>query len=80
MLSIIGQIIVFTSVILGYVLHHGNIFVLWQPTEYLIIGGAALGSLVTASSPTLIKNTLHAILGVFTAGGSDKNKYLRQVS
>ena len=42
MLLIVGSIIVMASVLTGYVLHGGNLAVLWQPTEVLIIFGAAL--------------------------------------
>lgn len=43
MLLIIGAVIVVASVLGGYVLHGGHLMVLWQPTEILIIGGAAVG-------------------------------------
>ncbi|MBL8000179.1 MAG: flagellar motor stator protein MotA, partial [Candidatus Kapabacteria bacterium] len=33
MFVIIGFIVVFGSVIGGYVMHHGELAILWQPTE-----------------------------------------------
>ena len=42
MAKIIGIIVVFASVLGGYVLSHGKIAALIQPFEVLIIGGAAL--------------------------------------
>lgn len=52
MLLIIGAVIVIASVLGGYVLHGGNLLVLWQPTEILIIGGAAVGSFIIANPCT----------------------------
>src|SRR5690606_17019287 len=43
---IIGLIVVFGSVLAGYVLHHGNVLVLWQWTEFIIIGGAGIGAYI----------------------------------
>ncbi|SFR52605.1 chemotaxis protein MotA [Marinobacter daqiaonensis] len=55
---IIGSIIVLASVLTGYVLHGGHLMVLWQPTEVLIIFGAALGAFI-------ISNPLHTLKEVF---------------
>lgn len=77
MLSLVGFIIVLVSVIMGYVLHHGNLLVLYQPTELLIIGGAGGGALVASSSPYLLKHIVHEIIGVFTGSGVSKEKYLQ---
>jgi chemotaxis protein MotA len=53
---IIGCITVIGCVLGGYVLHHGNLAILWQPTEVLIIFGAAAGSLVIGSPGRLLKD------------------------
>ena len=42
---IIGALVVIGCVLGGYVAHHGNIIVLVQPTEFLIIFGAAGGAM-----------------------------------
>ena len=75
MLTIIGFAIVLVSVVMGYVLHHGNLLVLYQPTELLIIGGAALGALIASSSIHTIKSMIHEILGVIKGSGISKAKY-----
>lgn len=77
MLTILGFAIVLTCVVLGYVLHHGNLLVLYQPTELLIIGGAAIGALVASSSKATIKNMIHEVLGVIKGSGVSKEKYLQ---
>lgn len=55
MFVIVGLVIVFGSIIGGYVMHHGQIAVLIQVSEFIIIGGAALGSMVVANPPHLVK-------------------------
>ena len=44
MFSIIGIIVVLGSVFGGYLMHGGEMAVLFQPSEFLIIWGAALGA------------------------------------
>ena len=50
MIKIIGIIVVFASVIGGYVLSHGKVAALFQPFEVLIIGGASLGAFLQANT------------------------------
>ena len=49
MFVIIGAVLVFGAILLGYVLEGGKVMALMQPNELLIIGGAALGSLLIAN-------------------------------
>lgn len=64
MLLIIGLVIVFGSIIGGYVMHHGELMVLLQINEFIIIGGAALGALIIGNSASTIKRSLTATLGL----------------
>ena len=48
MFLIIGLVVVVGSVIGGYMMHHGKVGVLWQPTEFIIILGAGIGSMIMA--------------------------------
>jgi chemotaxis protein MotA len=57
----IGAIVVIGCTLTGYYLHGGNIMVLYQPTEYLIIGGAAVGSFIIANTGHSIKGCLKGI-------------------
>jgi Flagellar motor component len=43
MFAIIGLVIVLGAVIGGYLLEGGNLHVLWQPVELLIILGSGVG-------------------------------------
>ena len=72
MFSIIGIVLVFGAVIGGFLMEKGNLLVLVQPSELLIIGGAAMGTLLVANPlPTIIK-IFKSVLGVM--GGSPYNK------
>ena len=55
MLVIVGLVIVIGSVLLGYTAHHGQLIVLWQWTEFVIIGGAGAGSLIMGNKPSVVK-------------------------
>lgn len=55
MLLIVGLVVVIVCVFGGYMMHGGDLLLLNQPAEFLIIGGAALGTLVV-STP---KHVLH---------------------
>ncbi len=73
---IVGAIIVIVCVLGGYVLHHGNLMVLNQPTEFLIIFGAAAGALVTANSTAQLKHLVHQILHSLKGKPVSKEQYL----
>ncbi len=64
MFVIIGLIIVFGAVIGGYVMHHGQLMVLVQLNEFLILGGAAVGTLIIANPPSVLKACLAQTLGL----------------
>ena len=76
MFTIVGAIVTTVCVIMGYVLHHGNLAVLWQPTEILIIGGAAAGSLIMANGPFVIKAMLAKSIQALKGTGISKAAYI----
>jgi chemotaxis protein MotA len=59
-----GLLVVIGSVIGGYVMHHGKVGVLWQPTEFIIIGGAGLGAFIVANGMGTLKAAFGATLGL----------------
>jgi chemotaxis protein MotA len=61
---IIGLVVVFGAVIGGYVMHHGQIAVLIQPNEFVILGGAAIGTLIIANPPSVLKACLAQTMGL----------------
>lgn len=64
MFVIIGLVVVLGSVIGGYVMHHGQLAVLVQPNEFVILGGAGIGSLIIANPPAVLKKCLSQTLGL----------------
>jgi chemotaxis protein MotA len=68
MFAIIGIVVVFGCVVAGYLMEHGNLRVLVQPAELIIIGGAAIGTLLVANPLHILKKIAGGIAGVF--GGS----------
>ena len=75
----IGMIVVIGSVIGGYVLHHGKLAVLWQPTEFLIIIGAAIGAFIIANPPVLLKASLKSFGKLFKGAPYNKAAYLEML-
>ena len=76
MVAIIGFVIVTVSVVGGYILEHGNISVLFQPVELLIIAGAALGAFVVATPMKFIKTVIGATIRVFSYSPYIKEDYI----
>lgn len=68
MLLVVGAVIVLASVAGGYLMHGGNMLVLWQPTELLIIGGAGIGSLLIGTPVRIIKRIFGQLTGFFSKG------------
>ena len=58
MLALIGFVLVFAAVFGGYLLERGNPWVLLQPAEILIVGGAAVGITLIANPPSVIGKML----------------------
>ncbi len=72
MLVIVGILLVFGAIATGYLLEKGNLLVLLQPAELIIIGGAAIGTLLTANPIHLLKEIFQGMLG--TLKGSKYTK------
>jgi chemotaxis protein MotA len=72
MLIIIGFVVVTVGVIGGYLMEHGALSVLWQPAEYVIIGGAAIGSLLVSTPGKVLKATAAQIKDALSGKGTSK--------
>ncbi len=75
MFAIIGIVLVFGAVVGGYLMEHGNLKVLMQPAELLIIGGAGMGTLLTANPPTGVISPGRRTGCVFGSSKFDKGYY-----
>ena len=76
MFAIIGILLVFASVIGGFLMEKGQILVLLQPAELLIIAGAGTGTLLAANPAHIIKAIAGALGGVLKGSPFNKERYL----
>ena len=76
MFVIIGIVVVIGAIVGGYLMEHGNIRVLIQPAELLIIGGAALGTVLIGNPLHTLKKIATGILGVFGGTKFTRQRYL----
>ena len=79
MFGIIGILVVFGAVMGGYLMEHGKIMVLMQPAELLIIGGAALGTLLVANPLHVVLKISKGLVGVFTGSPYTRKRYLESL-
>lgn len=80
MFAIIGIVVILGSVVGGYVLEQGNIHVLFQPIELLIIGGAAVGAFLISSTPKILSLVLKNIARIFSVKKYAKSDYIEVLS
>ncbi|MCP5063319.1 MAG: flagellar motor stator protein MotA [Ignavibacteriae bacterium] len=64
MLIIVGAIVVLVSLVVGFSMAGGHLMVLFQPSEFVTIGGAAIGSFLIAASMDDVKKVMAAITRV----------------
>ncbi len=80
MLVVFGYLIVVVSVFGGYYLAGGQLAVLFQPFEFLIIGGAAVGAFVVGNNKKIIKATLLSSLSTLKSANYSKKFYVELLS
>jgi chemotaxis protein MotA len=80
MLVIVGALVVSAAVIGGYLMEHGNLSVLVQPAELVIIGGAAFGAFLISSPPKITVLVLKNVMGIFSSKSISKTHYLELLS
>ncbi|MGO9894331.1 MAG: flagellar motor stator protein MotA [Bryobacteraceae bacterium] len=76
MFAILGIVAVFGAIVGGYLMEHGNLKVLMQPAELLIIFGAALGTVLIANPLPVLIAIAKGIAGVFGGSKFHKTFYL----
>jgi chemotaxis protein MotA len=79
MFVIIGIVVVFGAVVGGYLMEHGNLRVLLQPAELLIIGGAGAGTVLVANPLHILKQIAAGIGGVFGGTKFGKARYIESL-
>ena len=76
MFAIIGILVVFGAVIGGFLLEKGPLAVLMQPSEFIIIGGAALGTMLAANPLHVLKKIVAGLMKVLKGAGYSNKRYV----
>src|SRR6266852_129813 len=76
MFSIIGIVVVFGCIAAGYLMEHGNMKVLAQPAELIIIGGAALGTVLISNPIHTLKQMISGVIGAFGSSKYGTKRYI----
>jgi chemotaxis protein MotA len=80
-LTIVAGLIVTLGCILGgFVAMGGHVGVIWQPWEYVIICGAAIGTFIVANPMKTIKDTGHGFIEALTNASPKQRDYLDVLS
>src|SRR5579859_3858298 len=75
MIVIVGALIVLGSVIGGFVMAGGHPLALLHLSEFVVIGGAALGALVLMSPKKVLMDLVKQIIGALKGSGYNKGAY-----
>ena len=75
MMTIVGVLIVLASVIGGFLEAGGNLGVLVEPAEIIIIAGASIGALVIASPGHILKLVVKDFKNIFSSQSTTKASY-----
>jgi chemotaxis protein MotA len=76
MFSIIGILGVFGAVLAGFLMEKGQVAVLMQPSELVIIGGAAMGTLLAANPMHVLKKISLDLTRIIKGSMFSKQRYL----
>jgi chemotaxis protein MotA len=79
MFAILGIVLVIAAILSGYLMEHGQLLVLVQPAELIIILGASIGTILVANPAATIKKLIAGIGGVFGSDSRDKAFYLENL-
>ncbi len=79
MFSIIGIVVVFGAIVAGYLMEKGNLLVLMQPAELVIIFGAAVGTILIANPLPVVIRMLKGVGGAFGSNKFSKEFYLENL-
>lgn len=76
MFVIIGIVIVIVGVVGGFTIAGGNVVLLIQPSEFITIGGAAIGSILISAPLSTVIKMIKEILGTLGSSHYSKQDYM----
>jgi chemotaxis protein MotA len=80
MLVIAGYLVIIVCVFGGFIMSGGSMYALFQPFEFLIIFGAALGAFIVGNNPKVIKASIRAVLSTLKGVSYSKKFYIELLS
>jgi chemotaxis protein MotA len=80
MLPLAGIAIVIAAIVGGYLMEHGKLLVLYQPGELVIIGGAALGTILIANPLGTLIRLAKAMIGTLKGSRYTRAFYIDNLS
>ena len=75
MFLIVGIVVVFGSILFGYTMHHGHIAVLMQWSEFIIIGGAAIGAFLISNPLSVVSASVKQVIGLLKPNPYNEKAY-----
>jgi chemotaxis protein MotA len=76
MFVIIGIVVVLGAVLAGFMMEKGPLLVLMQPSEFVIIAGAAIGATLAANPMRVLKKIGSGLVGTLKGSRMSKKLYL----
>jgi chemotaxis protein MotA len=76
MLAVLGSVIVFASVLGGFLMAGGNVMLLWHPSEVVVIVGAALGAFITSNTVKVVKASFSGAIGLIKPQRYNRENYV----
>lgn len=80
MTIIVGLIVTLGCILGGFMAMGGHVWVMWQPWEYVIICGAAIGTFIVANPMKTIKDTGRGLIEALTNASPKQRDYLDVLS
>jgi len=72
---IVGLIVVFGSILMGYTMEHGHIIVLIQWSEFITIGGCATGAFLVSNPMSVVKGSIASVLSLLKPNPYNEKAY-----
>ncbi|MGB7266427.1 MAG: motility-associated protein, partial [Terracidiphilus sp.] len=76
MFAIVGIVLVFAAILAGFLMEKGQIAVLIQPAELIIIAGAAAGTLLVANPVRILKDIAAGLVATLKGSPFTQARYL----
>ena len=74
---VIGLVIAVASLLGGFAALGGHLSVIWQPWEFVIIGGSALGTFIIANPMATVRDSGKAAMQAILGGAPKQDDYLQ---